>query len=678
MQINDDILKILQLALAQCFPQLFSTVDSSSPAIDISFEEPRLAQWGDLATPVCLKLSKFLRQNPMNIAEQLTAVLKPLCPSYVQEVTITNPGYINIRFDYAVLAEQIVNRVIEQGANFGHQTALQSASLHSGRTTPKVVIEHTNINPNKAAHIGHLRNACLGDTLARIFRCNGYEVEVQNYIDDTGTAVADIVVGFEVLGRQEDQRSFDYFCWDLYTEINELYEKQPQLKARQLEVLHAIEEGNNEIASTAKNIAERIVTCHLRSMARLGIFYNLLTWESHILGLGFWKHAFSTLQGKDALVHETTGPNAGCWVVRLSDHPEFAGLENPDKVLVRSNGTATYVAKDIAYQMWKFGVLGRDFGYEAYCKQNNGELLWSSELAGPEFKISREDEVSSEDGENTTLHSFGQADRVINVIDIRQRYLQDVLRVSLEQLGFSEQAKNSIHFGYEIVSLSADAAKELGVAVSLGDDKEIVAMAGRKGIGVKADDLLDRVIEKAVYEVRERHPDFDEQQCASLGHDIAVAAVRYYMQRFNMNSLIVFDFDDALNMRGNSGPYLQYAHARAHNILQKVNLGHESHITQAIKAAKPDHELTGSEKLLVRRIAEMPAVMQKAAEALAPSMVADYAYQLAATFMAFYEEAPVLSAPPQIAAFRTSLVAAYKQTLANTLEVLGIPALERM
>ncbi len=628
---------------------LGATFGPEAQAVEAGLELPPKLEFGDLSTPVSLKLAKLLRKKPLDIANELADRLRQAAIPMVGEITVTPPGYINFKFDYIALARQVLERVQEQGDLFG------GTSSGDGK---KIVIEHTNINPNKAAHIGHLRNACLGDTLARIFRGAGYQVEVQNYIDDTGTAVADIVVGVRELGIVHDgSQSFDYFCWDLYTKVNELYEQRPELKEKQREVLHLIEQGNNEVAQLAKDTSTRIVNCHLQTMWRLGIYYELLSWESDILHLGFWRHAFNTLKEQGGLVLETEGPNAGCWVVKLGDLEAFANMENPDKVLVRSNGTATYVAKDIAYQMWKFGVLGLDFNYRPYCVQPNSETLETTD---------------THDGEPSD--QYGRADMVVNVIDIRQKYLQDVLRHSLHKLGYVDQAANSVHFGYEVVALSPTAAAELGVAVD-DEEKGVYAMAGRKGIGVKADDLMNRVIETAVGEVAKRHPEMTSDEHKDLGLQIAVAAIRYYMIRYNMNSVIVFDFNEALNMQGNTGPYLQYAHARANNILAKAE--REGH-TPVFAVPTNLTELTEAEKNLVRRMSELPTMLQRSSDTLSPSLLADYAYNLASTFMSFYESTPVMNASDELRGFRLGLVRCYQRVIHNTLTFLGIPAPRRM
>ena len=348
-------------------------------------------------------------------------------------------------------------------------------------------------------------------------------------------AVADVVVAFQELAPEMMNDRFDYFCWDLYTEVNQRYEQDPKLQEKRYEVLRLIEEGDNPTAKLAKDVAEKVVECHLNTMWRLGIYYSLLNWESDIIRLGFWNQAFDLLKSKGHLVYEEEGENAGCWVVRLGDVPGFEDLENPDKVLVRSNGTATYTAKDIAYQLWKFGVLGKDFFYDRYCLQPNGTVLWTTSSEG------------------TKMERFGRANQVINVIDLRQKYLQDVLRFSLIKLGFEQEGENSIHFGYEVVALSPKTARELGVSVAEEEEKSVYAMSGRKGIGVKADDMIERIVEHATAEVAKRHPEMSPEEHRKLGLDIAIGAVRYYMVRFNILSVLVFDFDEEMCIRDRKG-----------------------------------------------------------------------------------------------------------------------------
>lgn len=648
----------LQIDTARLAQQLFGI--ELDPAT-IAWATPPDPKFGDLATPLPLRLAKTARRAPIQLAQQLRDGLMAAGLPLVKQVTATPPGYVNVQVDEAALLTQVVAAVARSGNAYGSAARL-------GR---KAVVEHTAMNPNKAAHIGHVRNACLGDTVVRILSRAGFDVEVQNYIDDTGAQVADVVLGIKHLGAEMpgDEVPFDHWCWDLYTEVHRRFETEPELREVQREYLHLIEQGHGEIATFAKEVAERVLAGHLRTMWGLGIYYDILTWESDIVRKGFWRHAFETLKGRGSLVHETEGPNAGCWVVRLRDIPEFEGLENPDKVVVRSNGTATYVAKDIAYQLWKFGVLGLDFDYRRYGMQPNGHVLYSScppPAAEPLPAGVR----------------FGGASRVVNVIDIRQKYLQDILRHSLHQLGYLNEADNSVQLAYEVVALSPETAAELGVELPK-DAKGAVPMAGRKGIGVKADDLIAAAQAKATSEVRARHPEMTEAEIEGLAHDIAVAAIRYYMVRFHTNTLIAFDFAEALAMNGNTGPYLQYAYARALSILRKAAgavAGCPADPGEALawSAARADFATTGEvlpvEKTMAMTMADFNARVTAAAAELLPSILADYAFALASSFTDFYEGAPVLSAADGVKIRRIALVAAFIQVMRNVLDTLGLPA----
>ena len=632
---------------------------------EIPLAPPPNLGFGDLSTPVCLSAAKVLRDRPSSIAARLVEHLRAANISGAKDYTVTGAGFLNVIFDSPGLAREVLG--LAGKASGAGAPAFGSLPARGDRA--KVVIEHTNINPNKSAHIGHLRNACLGDVLVRLKRHAGYSVEVQNYIDDTGTTVADIILGLEKLGRQpRPDELFDHFCWDLYTDINEEYLRNPALKEEQKAILKRIEDGDPSVAPMAKDIARRVVKGHLRTMWGLGIFYDVLTWESDIINMGFWRHGFERLKEGGSLIHETEGPNAGCWVVKLGDLPEFAGLENPDKVLVRSNGTATYVAKDIAYQMWKFGVLGKDFYYTVHTpRQPNGQTLWTS-ISDP-----------SQGAPDGAHPAFGKANVVINVIDIRQKYLQDILRYSLLKLGFPNEAAHSIHFGYEVVSLSPDTARELGVDVET-NEKAVYAMSGRKGIGVKADDLIWRAVDKAKEEVARRHPESSPADVEDLATQIAVGAIRYYMVKYNINSLIVFDFAEALSMQGNTGPYLQYAHARANSILRKAGLLDGATAAAAPQAAiawdrvEVPAYLEPAEKALVLKMAEFSKILDDSAENNVPSLFADYTYSLATTFTDFYEKVKVLSAAEPERAFRVTLVAAFAVAMRSALAALGLPA----
>jgi len=603
-------------------------------------------EFGDLSTPICLALGKRLRRPPIELAKQLAATLERSLPLYTRRVTVSPPGFVNFFIDEPSFSGAIAEAVLGAGDRYGH------ASQPTGR---KVVIEHTNINSNKAAHVGHLRNACLGDTVARILRARGNAVEVQNYIDDTGVQVADVVVGLQTLGQEYDESEpFDYFCSRVYAEIQRRYAEDPGLLEQRRQVLHLIEERNNPTAKQAKELSLRIVARHLETMARVGVAYDLLTWESDILALGFWRHAFAMLRDRQLLEHPDSGPLAGCWIIPFGEGSVTTaeGERSSDKVLVKSDGVVTYTGKDLSYQLWKFGVLGLDFGYRRWSVQWNGQELWTT----------------TDDPSQRPSHTFSRADRVLNVIDVRQSYPQEVVYESLRRLGFVQQADESVHLAYEVVALSAEAARTLGVPVEPG--KTTYAFSGRQGIEVKADDLLDLA-------GRQMTAKLEEQQAAGRGKSadpaiaeaLAAGAVRYYLLKFGLNQVIPFDFEDALRHTGDTGVYLQYAYARACNVLQRAGPPPEAPLPA---------EILPADKALALCLGRLVGVVEEAAARLAPAILARYAFELATAFSDFYEHTPMLYREEDAALrrLRTRLVAAFRQNLHNTLTLLGIPPLE--
>lgn len=619
-----------------------------------SVETPPRRELGDLAFPAPLHLARALKKNPRSIAQELCDHFRPGSP--VREVRVEGAGYLNVFLDRGALAARwLEEEVVPEG---------------SVDTSGKTIVEHTNINPNKAAHIGHLRNAVLGDILVRTLRALGHTVEVQNYIDDTGVQLADVVVGFVDLRHRTVAEvaalgePFDYTCWDLYAEVGRWYAAgEPggeDRGARRRETLHALERATGERAEMGRLIAERIVGRHLTTMARLDIGYDLLTHESHILGLEFFSSAFERLKESGAIRLEEAGKNQGCWVMPLSESAEFEGLQDPDKVIVRSDGTVTYVGKDIAYQLWKFGLLGRDFAYRY--RMDRG--LWTTALVGA-------DEPPR----------FGHATRVINVIDARQSYLQKIVRAGLEALGHHDEAARSVHFAYEMVSLSQAAAKILGVA---GDDeageKKTLEMSGRKGIGVKADDLLDQVIAKAKHEIQERDRDLDHAAVEALSRQIAVAAVRYFMVKQTTTRVIAFDFDEALSFEGDSGPYLQYSAVRARNILKKMSAsGLRTRVTAeeiiGVRGEAWDDDLWD----LMLTVAQSAEVLERAASTLELSLVARQALELAQKFNAVYHRHPVVQEPDEtLRIARLTAVLVFLRGLETLSGVLGIPLPQKM
>ncbi len=613
-------------------------------------EIPPRRSLGDLALPAPLHLARVLKRRPREIAEELAAAWRPP-GELVAELRVEGAGYLNLFLDRSRFAAALLDAPL-----------LPGAQEESAGEAGKIVVEHTNINPNKAAHIGHLRNAILGDLLVRCLRALGRRVEVQNYIDDTGVQVADVVVGFcdleptSLADVKALPEPFDYTCWDLYARVGRWYEEDPARLELRRKTLHQLERGEGERAEMGRLVAQRIVARHLRTMARLGIGYDLLTHESHILALHFFAVAYEQLVARGALRLESEGKNAGCWVMPLEGTEEFAGLEDPDKVIVRSDGTITYVGKDIAYQLWKFGLLGKDFGYRYWMDQG----VWVTDVEGAEDHP-----------------SFGGAREVVNVIDARQSYLQKIVRAGLAALGHDEAARRSVHFAYEMVSLSPATARQLGVASEDGKAQE---MSGRKGIGVKADDLIDRLEEKAREEIAARNRELPRAELAELAREIAIAAVRFFMAKTGTTRVIAFDLDEALDFEGDSGPYLQYALVRSRAIERKVAAAGKGGTLDPRAAGALPRELWDDDLWdLVHAAAQIADTVDKAAATLELSLVARHALELAQRFNALYHHHPVLHEEDAGKRHvRRVAFAVFARALGALADLLGIPAPARM
>jgi arginyl-tRNA synthetase len=641
-------------------------------APNVALEYPPSRELGDLSTPVAFELARRLRKAPKIIAQEIADALSGV--DGVSRVTAVN-GYLNVALD-----------------RLRFTTAWLAAPPEVVARPGKAIVEHTAINPNKAAHIGHLRNAALGDTLVRALRFQGTHVEVQNYIDDTGVQVADVVVGFrviETLGlddirRIADTTRFDHYCWDLYARVTEWYDGDQERLAIRASTLHDIEHGGNENAAAAAFIADRIVRCHLATMARLNVDYQLLTWEGDILRLKFWARAFEVLKDQGAVYLRSDGRLAGCWVMPIQDDADGPGdppaadaepgdeAEEREKVIVRSNGVVTYVGKDIAYQFWKLGLLGRDFEYRLFVDRP-GEKLWSTQTAP-----------------GAVEHPpFGGASYVYNVIDVRQSYLQKLLKQALIAVGHPEGAARSHHFSYEMVALSHATARELGYAPAAGSEDEkkpFVEVSGRKGLGVKADDLIDRLVQKALSEVTARNADMPAADADRVARQIAVAAVRYFLVKFSRGKIIAFDLDEALSFEGESGPYIQYAVVRARNILQKLQdrLGLTEGALLADLPSTPPSELDGANGAhevwgLVLEASRLDDVVEQVIRTLEFSILAKYAFSLAQSFNAFYHRAPIVNEErDDVRRWRAAAVVYVRDQLTHALDLMGIEIPARM
>ncbi len=625
--------------------------------LPVATEQPKQSSFGEVSVPAAFQLARTLKKPPKVIAQELSESVGSI--DGVVAMEIAGNGYINVRLDRASYGEALLRETVSEGAATG----------------PKTIVEHTNINPNKAAHIGHLRNAILGDTFVRMLRTAGQRVEVQNYIDNTGVQVADVVVGFQHLEKKSasDVRGliadpavrFDFLCWDLYARTSQYYGEHPEAIEWRKATLHAIEAGKGETAELAHLVSDAIVRAHLATMYRLNIEYDVLPRESEILHLKFWATAFELLKERKAIYFENEGKNKGCWVMPASAFREGVeekeeGDQDDSKVIVRSNGTVTYVGKDIAYQLWKFGLLGKDFYYHKWHTYPDGHQVWAS-TASPQ----------------TGSPQFGGGVRVYNVIDSRQSYLQDVVVAGLKALDYTEQAEASIHFSYEMVALSPRTCIEMGIELSEEDKRRpYVEVSGRKGLGVKADDLIDKLIDKAFVEVSSRHAEDPEATRRDAATKIAIGALRYFMLKYTRNSVIAFDFGEALAFEGETGVYVQYAAVRARKILTKL---------EEMGEALPDFAKVLTREVMARQLADegswqyvltvskADSAIERAVNSGEPSHMARYAFQLAQSFSNFYTEYKVLGEPDaEKRTFRLWLTHYYLTQLHRTLAVLGI------
>jgi arginyl-tRNA synthetase len=706
----------------------------------IVIEQPPRVELGEYALPLAFELAKKLRKPPRKIAEEIVSGIGPI--EGFEKFELAGAGYINARLKREELAAALTSDERPQ------------VEAPAG----KVLVEHSSINPNKAAHIGHLRNAILGDTFVRLLRFAGREVDVQNYIDNTGVQVADVIVGFMHLEKTSRaqieeltlQPRFDYYCWDVYARASQWYGQDKQNLQARHQVLHAIEEGGNETAAIAELISVAVLRRHLETMDRLDIEYDFLPRESEILHLHFWDAAFVKLKDSGVLFLENAGKNKGCWVMRRAGtaksedagkdksenakdakegdakdakdsdakdekegdakdakegdakdakdsdakdaetgsdeatvnggdaaenddrltaiplrpgvdiNPEGKIAEEDQKVIVRSNGTVGYVGKDIAYHLWKFGLLGRDFGYRKFYGYPNGHDCW----------------ISTTNGEASHPH-FGDVAEIYNVIDTRQAEAQNTVIEALRELGHAEQANHYTHFSYEMVALTPRCAGELGYELSEEDKaRSFIEVSGRKGFGVKADDLIDTLIASAQKEVDARHPELSETERSAIARQIAIGALRYFMLKFTKSSVIAFDFEEALSFEGETGPYAQYAVVRATNIFRKGGFDIE-------RFSKDVSELSGDE--LAKHLtsddlwglwlasSKTSYVIEQCIATTEPAYLAKHVFQLAQLFNTFYHRYPILTEPDESRKkFLLATAAVVRRELIRALAVMGI------
>ncbi|MDG7013334.1 MAG: arginine--tRNA ligase [Nitrososphaerota archaeon] len=604
--------------------------------IDVS--SPPSEAYGDLASAVPIRIAREHGKKPADVAIELASkgMDHARKSRYIGAVTPHRGGYLNFGINHPRFISESIS-------------AIASGDLGRVREKGEVVaIEHTNVNPNKALHIGHARNLVLGDSLVRVMRYMGHQVQALNYVDDSGAQVADIIVGFRFLGLSDEAppgTKFDAYCGDnVYTRVTREYETDPSLRQKQSLVLKEIEDGTGEVASYTRSIVRKILAAQLSTCWRLGASYDLLNWESQIVHAGMWEKIFESLKKMGYVKFQTEGENRGTWVIPDPETGE-------EKVVVRSDGTAVYVAKDIPYAAWKIGLIGDPFGYEVYPLDQPGGTIYSTTLDGRKGPV-----------------RFGGARLAISVIDTRQSYLQNIVSKVLDE--FREgSSKRYLHRSYEVVSLSKRTAAQLGFSI----EGDFAHMSGRKGIYVNVDTVLDRLKDKARAETRRRNPSESDDWVADVAEAVSVSALRYELLKQDPDKMIVFDMDEALQFQGDTGPYLLYTYARARRILDKSGGSPRVDVASAAKLSRPQ------ELRLAKKMSMLDLSAEAAEEFLSPKEVARFAHDLAVAFNDFYESVPVnKEADAELRDARLALVDAASRVLAESMRLIGVPVKDRI
>lgn len=604
---------------------------------DVKFSvEPAKPGFGDVSSNISFLLAKPLKKSPKEIAQMLSEKFQNCISTLVLKSEAHPSGYLNFFADWEKLNQLILSE--SHLEEFG--------DVDIGKNFP-IVVEHTSVNPNKALHIGHIRNIIIGDTVSRILKKSNYKVNVLNYIDDSGLQVADIIVGFKHFGFDEDSpngKKFDHYCGDdVYVKTTERYEKDPSLEEIRKNVLKELEDGDSETAKFADKITRKVLAGQLETCWNLGVYYDCLNFESQIIRSGLWSEIFEKLKEMSLIEFEKEGKNAGCWVIRGENKED-------DKVIVRSNGTATYIAKDIPYAAWKLGLLDDPFNYEKYEKmQPDSKDLWQTTL-----------------NKNSPVSKNFSGDKVVTVIDSRQARLQKIITSLMGK--FKSVPDAYIHLGYESVTLSSETAKTLG----LNTEGKQAQMSGRKGLYVNADSVYQLLKEKTKEETKKRHPEMDFSEIEKIAHSVSVATLRYEMIKQDLDKIITFDLTKSLSLEGDTAPYIQYTHARASRILEKSNRTPTIDVDFSLLKEK-------SELDLIKNIGLFNLQVRDAAKNLSPKVIARYCHDLAVSFNSFYEHCKVLElGDVNLENSRLCLVNSFKITLEKALNLLGITAPDRM
>ena len=594
-------------------------------------------EYGELYSNLPFVLAKKLKKNPIEIAEKLVKNIKI---NKSIKIEVQKPGYINFRIDYEILCYESIKNTIEEPINI--------INLGQGK---KIILEHTSVNPNKALHIGHARNLFIGDALSKMLKKTGHQVKIMNYIDDSGLQVADLIVGFKyarISDEPPDNIKFDSYAGDnVYVKINELYKEKPELLEKRKQILQELEK-ESEIQKYAQKITTRILKNQLETSWRLGAFYDLLVFESHIIFSKNWKDIFEKMKKLKIVELETKGELAGAWIIKVKNK------EESDKVIVRSDGTSTYIAKDIVLASWKIGLIKDIFNYQIYGKQLNQKELWCTAI----------------NQHNNNHPEFTDNNTAITIIDARQNRLQKIIQNILNELNNYKNSKEYLHLPYEVVTLSKKTAISLGFKI---ENNETIHMSGRKGTYINVNTAVNFIKNKAIQETKSRNPEKSIEWINDISEKISLAAFRYELLKQDLNKLIIFDIENSLRLDGETGPYLLYSYARASRIIEKS--GFEPKINNNISnSLSQDHE-----KNLVKTLSKLNLIIEESIRNTSPMRLSKFAFTLSSNFNSFYEKSNVLHEQnDNIKNARLALVYSFRNTIKLILEMIGINTLEKI
>ncbi|RLI66151.1 MAG: arginine--tRNA ligase [Candidatus Asgardarchaeum californiense] len=613
-----------------------------------AFSKPPDPSLGDIAITYAFSLSKKLGKSPIEVAYEIKNIVKSSL--YVESVSIAKPAFVNIKLATSIISKLTLQAILQEGSDYGKSNFMKGK---------RVIIEFPSVNPSKPLHIGHARNAVLGDTVARVFENLGAETIRMDYINDLGLQSAKIIWKLKKQNVTIDKidntsKKFDHFLGEIYIAAEKEISESKVAEKEVRTILKQMEEGDPTVIRFLRKISELCVKEQYNTQYALNIYHDVQIWESDIAHSGLLSKAMNLILKYNNILKLESGPKAGCIAAKMDYFEEFKNLKDPYMVLIRSDGTATYTGKDIVFQLWKFGLIEDPLKYTIFDKQPNGEVVWRSSLIKGESK------------------KFNKADIVINVIGIEQAHPQRLIYLILKLMGFEKEFENSHHLAYEHVTLQKE------------------KFSGRKGtwIGYTVDDMIREAIEKARTEVEKRNPNLSEELKNKIAKSIGIGAIRFSLLKQSPEKKIVFSWEEALDFEGSSAPYVQYAHARATRILEKSgvdNLTLKTYLDNediySELSTKWEHNLllllSKYPDLLIEIVRNMRK--ERWGTKIELNKIPIYAYEIAVAFSKFYQNCPVISAKKESTRIaRLLLVKATQITLRNILGIMGITAPERM